>query len=258
MEQVNDLEGNKEPLVRGRRVKWWGLVLVVGGVGFGIVLGLGWEREWRWGRFVERMRVKDVELVRIVRGRNWPVRLPGMLREIVDEAWPMDVSVYVQQVGGPSYVEVVKFDDADLAELCGWSEITFLSAANSQITDAWMPSLARLPRLRELYLVGAEVTDEGLAEISRVKTLEMLSLGGTSITDGKLKALCALPRLEHLVLWGTMVSDEGLKVLEGFPALKELDVANTEVTEAGIAMLRKRKAGLTTRQLDGNGTWVEK
>lgn len=241
-----------------RRKRWRQVIslILIGSLAIGIIGGRAWWRAREWERLVERLQGKEIELRRIVRGRDWPVPLPSYLREIVDTAWPRDVSVYVQRPGESYWAESLDFDDADLAALCQWTEITFLSFTNPKVTDAGMKAVSRMPRLRELYLYGAEVTDAGLVQIAHVKSLRWLSLQSTKITDKGLLDLKPLKQLETLVLSQTSVTDEGLLSLVELPALKRVQVADTAVTEEGMAEFLKRRPGvIVSRKMPWGAGW---
>jgi hypothetical protein len=88
-------------------------------------------------------------------------------------------------------VESVKLlyevDDQELEKLTSlltvFPDLTTLELVSPKISDAALPSLKVLTRLRSLSLENAAVTDAGLAHLAELPTLEELNLKGTRVTD---------------------------------------------------------------------------
>jgi Leucine-rich repeat (LRR) protein len=110
----------------------------------------------------------------------------------------------------------------------------------------------RADEVTSLYLVGREtaVTDAGLPLLARLKKLRSLTLGGEGITDAGLKTLREFPELGELTLLNTSVTDEGLAHLAGLEGLKKLDLIEPKITDAGLDTLA-RLTGLTSLNLSG-------
>jgi hypothetical protein len=67
--------------------------------------------------------------------------------------------------------------DEDLAGLCELRELRFLGlAAMSQVTDDGLRTIAALPQVTELGLVGGNFTDAGLLSLERMTGLKKLIL----------------------------------------------------------------------------------
>jgi hypothetical protein len=81
-------------------------------------------------------------------------------------------------------------------------------------------------------------TDADLVHLARLRRLKLLYLGGGKITDDGLKHLKDLTDLRILILWGNPISGNGLKHLRGLTKLQYLDLASTQVTDAGLDDLR--------------------
>jgi hypothetical protein len=81
-------------------------------------------------------------------------------------------------------------------------------------------------------------TDADLVHIARLRRLKLLYLGGGKITDDGLKELKDLTDLRLLILWGNPISGDGLKHLRGLKKLRHLDLSNTQVTDSQLIDLR--------------------
>jgi hypothetical protein len=98
--------------------------------------------------------------------------------------------------------------------------------------------------LRWLDLSRTDLTDAGLKVVAKMPNLEHLDLRGTAIGDEGVRALAGLQNLQTLSLYGTAVTDSGLEALRGLPSLRRLYVGGTKVTEPGLDALRKARKEL--------------
>jgi tRNA A-37 threonylcarbamoyl transferase component Bud32 len=131
-----------------------------------------------------------------------------------------------------------KVRDEDLARFDNLLDFTTLILNDTEIGDAGLRQLGRLPALSHLYLSQTKVGDGGLAELRRFPKLATLHLFGTSVTDAGLVHLAEHQQLSELQLTHCPVGDEGLAHLAGLKKLRSLQLQNTNVTAAGIAKLR--------------------
>jgi hypothetical protein len=129
--------------------------------------------------------------------------------------------------------------DEDMIYLERLEELVGLQLANTNITDAGIPHLARSSRLWRLNLNGTKVTDNGLAYLEGLKNLSELDLGNTNVTDAGTTHLAKLHDLRELSLRGTKVTDKGLADIQVLADLYDLDLANTDVTDAGVPHLKR-------------------
>lgn len=109
------------------------------------------------------------------------------------------------------------------------------------ITDASLASVAKMRRLRSLFLHGP-LTDVGIRQLKQLTALEKLSLSGKDVTDDSLETIISLSRLTSLDLSGTGISDAGLSLLQALHNLVELNLEDTNVTNSGL----QRLAGLSS------------
>ena len=116
----------------------------------------------------------------------------------------------------------------------------------SEVTDAGVAHLRKLPKLRYVHLSNeakftqSHITDDSLRVFGGMPQLEGLSLQGNRFTDAGLEHLKGLKRLESLWvdLGISRITDDGLLHLYGLTRLKELAVQQTEVTDEGVSKLQ--------------------
>lgn len=128
-----------------------------------------------------------------------------------------------------------KFGDKELAMLAPAApHIVWLDLGRSKVTDAGLPTIAKMTALQRLHLERTTVTDAGLAHLAGLKDLEYLNLYDTKVTDAGIAKLAGNKALKKLFVWGTPVTKEGAKKLEAaVPGL----VVNVGLSEAEIAKL---------------------
>lgn len=128
-----------------------------------------------------------------------------------------------------------KFGDKELALLTPIAEqIAWLDLARSQVTDAGLDVVAKMPYLERLHLENTKIGDAGLAKLGGLPALEYLNLYGTKVTDGGIAKLAGAKSLKKLFVWQTGVTKAGATALEG--KLAGL-VVNVGLSEAEIAKL---------------------
>ena len=143
--------------------------------------------------------------------------------------------------------------DLDLVLVGQVDTISTLDLYCSEVTDAGLTHILRLPRLQYLNLTWAKVTDEGVRTLTDTFDLQGIVLADTDITDGALPHIAKMPSLEQLDVRKTRITDDGLRYLTKADNLRNLCIANTAVTDAGMECL----AELTTlKQLDLSWTNV--
>lgn len=128
-----------------------------------------------------------------------------------------------------------KFGDKELALVAPVAQhIIWVDLARSQVTDAGLDVIAKMPGLERLHLENAKVTDAGAAKLAALQKLEYLNLYGTKITDAGIAKLAAAKSLKKLFVWQTGVTKAGAKALEGkLPGL----IVNVGLSDEEIAKL---------------------
>ncbi len=140
-----------------------------------------------------------------------------------------------------------ELSDQGTAELAGLRQLETLHINDSQVGDATLAVLSRLPRVQNLQLQGNDFTDQGLKQIAGMTRLRSLWIGnGTGrITDAGLRSLRGLVNLQELELQNCPITDQGLRHLSGLNKLRELYVNGTQTTDDGRAQLEAAIPGLT-------------
>jgi len=128
-----------------------------------------------------------------------------------------------------------KFSDKELAEIAPIAaHVVWVDLARSQITDAGISTLAKLPNLERLHLENTKIGDAGIAQLAGLQKLEYLNLYGTKVTDAGLAKLAGNKALKKVFVWQTAATQAGAKALEAkVPGL----VVNIGLSEAEIAKL---------------------
>lgn len=175
----------------------------------------------------------DVHYDRQIRSEQFE---QGPARRWAEKVFGMDFVATVLEVGLTR-----KATDADLAQVARLSRLKTLYLAHSKVTDQGLASISNLKRLEVLYLADCRVTDMGLARLSGLVNLRELTLDGARITDSGLARLSPLKKLEMLFLYKTPISDAGLVHLKNLSQLRELNLDYTNVSDAGVKDLEGLK-----------------
>ena len=125
----------------------------------------------------------------------------------------------IEKLGGVvGYGRNVPGRSAMLRQILGDDTIGMVESVDfwnpSQVTDADLVQLARLPRLKHLQLDNSQVTDAGLKHLAGLENLSGLTLYNTQVTDAGLVHLAGLKGLRHLSLYRTQVTDAGVAELQ--------------------------------------------
>ena len=73
-------------------------------------------------------------------------------------------------------------NDAGLAGIEDFQQLTHLEIGSTRVTDAGMESVSRLPLLRYLSIRDTAIGDAGLMQLSKLKQLKLLQIRDTAIT----------------------------------------------------------------------------
>ncbi|MGP1992462.1 c-type cytochrome domain-containing protein [Zobellia laminariae] len=126
----------------------------------------------------------------------------------------------VKTLGPDNSLLDIKYSGSDLtkeklAELEKVKEyITWLSLANSNVTDEWLSSVSQFSNLTRLQLEKTGITDKGVAHLSGLQHLEALNLYGTKVTDACLPDIEKISSLKRVYLWQTGVSAKTAKNIQ--------------------------------------------
>jgi uncharacterized membrane protein/mono/diheme cytochrome c family protein len=88
--------------------------------------------------------------------------------------------------------------------------IVELNLSRSNLEDAALPAIGKLPSLVRLRLDNNKLSDKGLKALAGLTELTYLNLhGNTEISDAAIEELAKLPKLQSVYLWNTGVSPQG-------------------------------------------------
>jgi uncharacterized membrane protein len=132
----------------------------------------------------------------------------------------------------------VALDDAHL--------VVSVSSPGTPLGTTGLEALAAAAAtLVDLNLGNSDLDDAELASIGRLPAVTHLRLARNRLTDSVLPALRASPELTHLNLYGNAgVTDLGLDALAELPSLREVYLWQTGATPVGVARLRERRPDL--------------
>jgi hypothetical protein len=133
---------------------------------------------------------------------------------------------------------------ASVAELTDLRELVIWWAM--AITDAGVPHLSFLPKLRMVDISLSPLTDEAVRHLSKLPALEDLHLQGKKFSDQSLLHLSRAKSLKSLYLRMDVseISDEGLKHLEGLSNLRRLHLSKSKLSNEAKERLSKAIPGL--------------
>ena len=115
------------------------------------------------------------------------------------------------------------FADRDVPLIKDLDNLSKLSLANTQVTDAGLADLVECRDLLDLDLSDTQVTDAGLKEVAKLRQLQGLVLTNTNVTDNGLKALKPLTRLCRLSLCNPQITDRAADAIIQLGDLRELN-----------------------------------
>ena len=92
--------------------------------------------------------------------------------------------------------------------------ITWLSLAQTNITDEGLTTVAKFKNLTRLQLEKTSISDVGVAQLTSLEHLEALNLYGTQVTNNCLPDIKKMKSLKRVYLWQTDVTSNDAKALE--------------------------------------------
>jgi len=144
-------------------------------------------------------------------------------------------------------VDIYDSDNPDrlFVGLEGKQSIRRIRLSSTPLSDRGVASMAKLPNLRELELIGAvNVTNEGLDQLKNSPSLEKLTLENTSVNDRGLAILAEYPKLRSLALsddkyGGPTLTGECVQYLKKLTGLRSLVVEGGWVSQDTLESLRR-------------------
>jgi hypothetical protein len=112
-----------------------------------------------------------------------------------------------------------RIGDEQVRALCSLPKLEQLWLEGCDVSDAVLPSVAKIPKLKRLNLDHTRVNGSGLHAFAGNTVLESLSLRGTDIDDAALAHILQIKGLSHLGLEETHVTRQGVLTLAALPLL---------------------------------------
>ena len=92
--------------------------------------------------------------------------------------------------------------------------ITWLSLAQTNITDEGLTTVAKFKNLTRLQLEKTNISDVGVGKLTSLQHLEALNLYGTKVSNNCLPDIKKMKSLQRVYLWQTNVTSNDAKALE--------------------------------------------
>lgn len=136
--------------------------------------------------------------------------------------------------------------DGTALDIGGLSQLEFLDFGKTQFHDEDLACLAKLTRLRELYVFTQRgVSDAGIANLAGLTSLEHLGIGGPNLTNRSLSYLANMKKLDYLWIGDGDFTDGGLRHLEGLRGLRRLEITSKNAfSREALDRLRKKLPNL--------------
>lgn len=160
---------------------------------------------------------------------------PAKLDEAID---------LVCQLGGVKTVtalEGVPMTNDHLAKLGRVKSLVQIEINDGSISDEGIAQLTGLGNLESLTVANNAITDASMPSFAKMKKLNMLNLNGTQVNGGY-DALSGLPNLQWMLLGGLKISDADATAISQFPAITHVTLKDTtEISEAAVKTLKSNK-----------------
>jgi len=112
----------------------------------------------------------------------------------------------------------------DLLELLTWvTDVDRIVLEGPQVTDEWIPHVARLPRLASLSIRKANLSDGGLAPLQHASSLRNLEIYYVPLTNQVVPHFEKI-KLERLVMYGNNLTKDQSESLKEATGTKEVDL----------------------------------
>ncbi|WP_425616285.1 hypothetical protein NA78x_006230 [Anatilimnocola sp. NA78] len=171
--------------------------------------------------------------------------------------------------GEDAYAEAEKINiiggtNEDVLSLENLPTVKVLTIASSEVTDAGLAKLSKLPRLNSLHVMHAKITPSAMGSLRPIQSLDFLLLAGEHITDEVLANVSDLTQLtaleikrcpitsvgltsiaktetmEQLTLNGlSALREDDLQVLQRMKKLHWLKISHLDLSERGLEHLAK-------------------
>ena len=134
------------------------------------------------------------------------------------------------------------FTDETLADVAVALPCEGYSLDATRISDAGMKHFARIPKLKNLWLLHLDVSSEGLTELSKAQNLEHLLIKGSKISDATVARIHELASVHELQLVGTSLTEAGLRCVARMPRLSYLFIASSPLSDEHVTEISMMKS----------------
>ena len=142
-------------------------------------------------------------------------------------------------------------DDETVANLANLHRLTILGLIDTNITNAGLFHLRKVPSLYCLRLQNTRIGDDGLRHLVGLNIID-LHLQRTDVTDRGIAYVALMPKLSSLDLQDTAVTDAAIPDLEKLKQLHNLYLRGTRVSVAGCQKLHAALPKLSLQMPDGD------
>lgn len=141
--------------------------------------------------------------------RPWYESVKIKPADSLDIAKLIDNGFLVKKLGEDNNLLDIEYNEQNLTEekikllLNVANHITWLSLAQSNISDNQANYISQFPNLTRLQLEKTYLTDAGIKQISMLEHLESINLYATGVSEKCLEDLSKFPNLKRIYLWNT-------------------------------------------------------
>ena len=173
------------------------------------------------------LAVKNNDTVKAFLSNQDPEKTPALSLKQVPAANPADVAkleamhwlIKPIYKGSPflelSAVNAPALTDSDLVMLGRVSlQVVWLMLGETNISDAGMAAIVKMPNLIKLNLQKTSITDASVNYLNQLKALEYLNISGTAVSDVGLHQFKASKSLKKLFCWNTRITENGIKAFK--------------------------------------------
>ncbi|MEZ6139945.1 MAG: hypothetical protein R3B84_05170 [Zavarzinella sp.] len=180
-------------------------------------------------------------------------KMQGTVEIVEDEHSPASVAVTFDKLNDLQLSQLKKspalysltvndasmISDRAMPYLATCTELVKLKLHAAKLTSNSMPQIAKLTKLRYLYLAESKISDLGVSHLKSLENLEEIDLTSTLITDKAGPFLAEFPALKTISVNTTAFGDRGVGALQTLKKLEKLNAINTRVTNDGAQALEK-------------------
>ncbi len=200
---------------------------------------------WAHGKVLDPQRGGQVDLAPLRHIRS----VYGINLDYVSLDGPdVDAIVACQELRKVSFASLRTPSDI-WRKLAGLRHLEIVGVTDTELGDAGLAEIARIPSLHALVLEGdCAITAKGLSCLRQARRLRTLAICRTQLSIDALRHIRKLGQLEQLDLESCGLTDQGLEVIESMSSLRNLSVPNNPITDEGLKVIARMK-GLSSVRL---------